>query len=101
MNRAQKRAMKAIIKKKVPKEDREKVLDAVDSLDLEEIMGNPENIGMLLKDPSKLSDFVKGDKRESKEGESTESSVSEAEDGVEDTAEADDDAGADASSSDE
>lgn len=87
MNRAQSRALKAIIKKKVPKADREKVLEAIDSLDMEQIMNNPAIMADLLKDPSKLGDFVKGNENESAEGESAETSVADAEDGAEEIVE--------------
>lgn len=83
MNRAQTRAMKAVIKKKVPKEDRQKVLDAIDSLDMDKILENPAILADLFKDPSKLADFVKGGENKSAEGASAESSVAETEEEAE------------------
>ncbi|MEE1505255.1 MAG: hypothetical protein UGF89_13560 [Acutalibacteraceae bacterium] len=83
MNRAQTRALKAIIKKKVPKEDRDKVLEAIDSLDMDQIINNPAAIADLLKDPSKLSEFVKKDEVDGAEGESAESSETDTEDKAE------------------
>lgn len=91
MNRAQTRALKAVIKKKVPKEDREKVLEAIDSLDMDQIVNNPAIIADLLKDPSKLSEFVKKDEVAGSEGESAESSVTETEDKAEEGDKASDD----------
>lgn len=65
MTKTQMKVLRATIKKKVPKESREEVLAALDSLDLDKIINNPAIMVDLLKDPSKLSQYVKEDAIES------------------------------------
>ncbi len=61
MTKTQMKVLRATIKKKVPKENREEVFAALESLDLDKIINNPAIMVDLLKDPSKLGQYVKGD----------------------------------------
>lgn len=65
MTKTQMKILRATIKKKIPKESREEVFAALDSLDLDKIINNPAIMVDLLKDPSKLGQYVKGDAIES------------------------------------
>lgn len=58
-NRMRKAALKRIEKsKKIPKEDKEKVLAAVSCLDLNALSSDPARLMALLHNPGKLMDFV-------------------------------------------
>ena len=88
--KAQKNAIKMIIKSRVPKGKQKEVLEAVDKLDLNTLMGmlkDPKTFSDMMSNPSRLNEFVVSDEEgvvtEAENVETKEVNVDEVEDSIE------------------